>query len=72
MKTVFLILLIGFSVGCSTTSERSHSLKESAVACNDICKANPEISEVSFKAGGGMPLIFLGGMEQKCGCSRRN
>jgi len=70
MKTLLLLLLVTFSIGCSTTPEHEHSLNEGAKICSNICKENPEISEVSVKAGGGMPLLFIGGMEQKCACSR--
>jgi hypothetical protein len=31
---------------------------------------NPEISAISSKAGGGIPLLFMGGMEIKCSCNR--
>ena len=70
MKSLILILLVVFSVGCSTAPKNEHSIIEGAKVCNNICKDNPEISEISVKAGGGMPLLFIGGMEKKCACRR--
>ena len=67
-----LFSILSLSFGCSSTPEHRQHIVEGAAICNTTCQDNPEISEYSFKVGGGMPLIFFGGVEQKCACNRRN
>ncbi|MDH5718240.1 MAG: hypothetical protein OEZ22_11485 [Spirochaetia bacterium] len=69
MKTILTVLVVLLMINCkSTETER---IKEGAANCNAICKSNPEINEYSQKSGGGMPLLFMGGFEIKCGCAER-
>lgn len=72
MKTNFLlaITLLIATTACSSTGENKHELLEAAKQCNQLCEANPKISSYTFKAGGGSPLLFIGGMEQHCSCQR--
>jgi len=70
MKFLLLVLVASLSVACSSTEEYKQKMIEGAASCNAICKDNPKISEYSRKAGGGIPLLFMGGMEEKCGCSK--
>jgi len=68
MKTYALLAVVLLTVGCSSPGEEKQMFFEAADACNTICKNNPEINQFSQKAGGGMPLLFLGGMEISCSC----
>lgn len=70
MKIVILVMLAAATIGCSSTDDRKQMFMEGATACNAACMDNPEISEISSKAGGGIPLLFMGGMEIKCRCNR--
>lgn len=70
MKIIVLAMLVAFTIGCSTTDDRKQMFMEGATACNTACMDNPEISAISSKAGGGIPLLFMGGMEIKCSCNR--
>ena len=70
MKIVVLAMLAAVTIGCSSTDDRKQMFMEGATACNTACMDNPEISEISSTAGGGMPLLFIGGMEITCRCNR--
>ncbi|MDH3354387.1 MAG: hypothetical protein OEL79_04150 [Chromatiales bacterium] len=70
MKMLLLVFMVSLSVGCSATADRKQKMIDGAATCNSICQNNPEIGEYSQKMGGGMPLLFMGGMEVKCACSR--
>lgn len=70
MKKLVLILFSVFIVGCSSTQERNKEFAKGAEDCKEICLGCPEISEFSVKAGGGVTLLFIGGMEYKCVCTR--
>ncbi len=70
MKHFFGILAMSLMAGCSSIEDRKAELSDGAASCNEICRANPGISEYSHKAGGGIPLLFMGGEEVKCGCNR--
>ena len=70
MKTPVLLMFAVVTVGCSSTSDTHEMFTKSVIACDTACKNNPQISEVSSTAGGGAPLLFLGGMEIKCKCHR--
>ncbi|MDH5721187.1 MAG: hypothetical protein OEZ13_11330 [Spirochaetia bacterium] len=69
MKTILAVLVVLLMINCKSTY--TEKMREGAANCNAICKTNPEISEYSQKGGGGMPLLFLGGYEIKCGCAER-
>lgn len=69
MKTILMIGIALFAVGCQSTHD-TRDVTEGAANCNVICKNNPEIREYSYKAGGGLPLLLMGGMEERCTCSR--
>jgi len=68
MKILLLVTIMLASVGCQSTGER---MKECAANCNTICKDNPNITEFAHKSVGGLTLLFVGGMEMKCGCNRK-
>ena len=70
MKTPVFLMLAVATVGCSSTSEKHEMFTQSVTACDTACKNHPAISEVSSTAGGGAPLLFMGGMEIKCKCHR--
>lgn len=72
MKIILLFVCVFVLSACSSTGDHKHSLVEGGKECNTLCKNNPEISEYSVKAGGGIPILFIGGMEQKCACRGRN
>ncbi len=69
MKIAVLVMLAAVTIGCSSTDDRKMFM-EGATACNTVCINNPEISEISSSAGGGVPVLFMGGMEIKCRCNR--
>jgi hypothetical protein len=70
MKILLIVLVGSLNVACSSSGELKQKMIDGAATCNAICKDNPKISEYSQKAGGGIPLLFMGGSEEKCGCSR--
>ena len=70
MKTLLLVLAVSLMVGCSSKGGLKEDMSDGAAICNEICKNNSEISEYSSTAGGGIPLLFMGGMEVKCSCNR--
>ena len=70
MKYLLGVLAILLMAGCSSNEIRKAEFSDGAASCNEICRTNPGISEYSHKAGGGMPLLFMGGVEVKCGCNR--
>ncbi len=70
MKRYLLVLVVSLMVGCSSKGDLKDEMSDGAASCNDICKNNPEISAYSHKAGGGITLLFMGGMEVKCSCNR--
>lgn len=65
---LFCISLL--AAGCSSNQSKEEMFIDAAKACNNICDANPSVSEVSSSAGGGFPLLFVGGMETSCQCVR--
>ena len=69
MKTILIMAVVFGSMGCASTNP-NQKFTEGAANCNSVCKNNPEISEYSHKAGGGITLLFMGGFEEKCGCAR--
>jgi len=71
MKRLALIILLGLTtVACSSPGEEKRAYFESAEMCNKMCKDNPHIAELSQMAGGGMPLLFMGGAAIKCRCKQ--
>lgn len=70
MKYFLGVLAMLLMAGCSSNETRKAELSDGVASCNEICRTNPGISEYSHKAGGGMPLLFVGGVEVKCGCNR--
>jgi len=70
MRILALIMVMAFTVGCSSTGEHKQKFIEGAKTCNTICMNNPEVGEYSQKLGGGIPLMFMGKMETKCNCNR--
>ncbi|MFV2058401.1 MAG: hypothetical protein ACC707_18205 [Thiohalomonadales bacterium] len=70
MKIAILIMLVMVTLGCSTTDDRDQIFTQGATLCNSICMGNPAIHEMTSTAGGGMPLLFVGGMTLSCKCVR--
>ena len=70
MKTILLGIVVLASAGCASVPPHQR-FAEGAANCNSICKNNPEINKYSSKAGGGITLLFMGGMEEKCECARQ-
>lgn len=71
MKKFFSSVSIALlAAGCSSKGTQPEMFYEAAEACNQVCEANPSVSEVSSSAGGGLPLLFLGKMETSCVCER--
>ncbi|MFT6094303.1 MAG: hypothetical protein ACJA2D_001971 [Pseudohongiellaceae bacterium] len=71
MKKIGILLFVSvFMVGCSSNQSKEEMFSDAAKACNNICDANPSVSQVSSSAGGGLPLLFIGGMETSCQCVR--
>ncbi|OGS06407.1 MAG: hypothetical protein A2270_06890 [Elusimicrobia bacterium RIFOXYA12_FULL_51_18] len=69
MKSLLLIVVFLACTGCATMTPQQR-FAQGAENCNSICKNNPEINKYSSKAGGGITLLFMGGMEEKCECAR--
>jgi len=57
--------------GCATMTPHQR-FAAGAANCNSICKNNPEINKYSSKEGGGITLLFMGSIEEKCECARAN
>jgi uncharacterized protein YcfL len=71
MKKVGIIFCVSlFVVGCSSNQSKEQMFIDAAEACNKVCEDNPSISQISSAAGAGLPLLFLGGMETSCQCTR--
>lgn len=70
MRILALIMVVTFITGCSNANQRKETFIDGAVTCNNICINNPEVGEYSQKVGGGVTLLFVGGMEEKCNCNR--
>ncbi len=68
MKIWGLAMIMAFSAGCSSTGDDKQEFIDGAKTCNTICMNNPEVGEYSQKLGGGIPLLFVGGMETTCNC----
>ncbi len=70
MKRLLLVSVALLSAACSSAGDLKQKMVDSAATCNAICKDNPKVSEYSQKSGGGIPLLFVGGSEERCACSR--
>ncbi len=70
MRILALVMVVAFIAGCSHHNQRKQMFIEGAETCNKICMNNSEVGEYSQKAGGGVTLLFMGGMEEKCNCNR--
>ena len=69
-KLAPIILMALTTVACSSPGDQKRAYFESAEMCNKMCKDNPHVAELSQKAGGGMPLLFIGGAAMKCRCKQ--
>jgi len=70
MKILTLIMVVAFIAGCSNTNQRKEMFIDGADTCNKICINNSKMGEYSQKSSGGITLLFIGGMEEKCNCNR--
>lgn len=71
MKKIGVLLCVSLlAAGCSSNQSKEEMFIDAATACNNICDANPSVSQVSSSAGAGLPLLFVGGMETSCQCVR--
>lgn len=70
MKIV-LISMAALLAGCCSDGNLRTEIHKNAASCNDVCKANPEISAYMHKEDGGIPLLLSGGMEVNCTCNRK-
>jgi hypothetical protein len=71
MKKIGVLLCISLlAAGCSSNQSKEEIFIDAAKACSHVCEEYPNISEVSSSAGAGLPLLFVGGMETTCQCSR--
>lgn len=71
MKTLLSITFLALLfISCSSQKKNKEDWLESSKKCNQICIDNEKVQEVTFKAGGGLPLLFLGSFEAKCVCDR--
>ena len=68
LSILWYVLILMFTIGCSSVEEQDNRFSDVALACNNICANNPNVSEISRNVGGGMPLILLGKSEMKCIC----
>lgn len=66
---VAAVLFAASVTGCSSTGDTGALLVETARACSIVCADHPEIGEVSYRAGGGSPLLFVGTIEASCACA---
>jgi len=69
IKTILVTAILTLASGCAT-STKNEEFKEGAAQCAMMCKGNPEIKEYSQSHGGGFTLLFFGGEEKKCACTR--
>jgi hypothetical protein len=69
MKTMIAIALVMVVTGCAS-GPKNEEFKAGASDCAMMCKANPEVKEYSQNQGGGFMLLFFGGEEKKCACTR--
>lgn len=69
-KNIIIIGMLLLMVGCSSTKNEQQMFIEAASACNNICKENTSVSEISSSAGVGSVLLLIGGMETSCKCAR--
>jgi len=70
-KTGILLGLAVFVAGCSANQSQEQMFIEAAQACNQVCADNPHMVRVSSSAGGGLPLLLMGGKETSCQCHRQ-
>lgn len=68
MKLTILGIMLLVLSACATGGGEKMSIQQGVAQCNAACEKNPNVAEFSSKAGGGMPLLFFGGMEQRCRC----
>lgn len=67
--TTCLLALLAVSVSaCSTTGDQAAMLLDSAQACERVCTSHPDVAHIGYKAGGGLPLLFIGTVEGQCSC----
>lgn len=69
MNIMIASALLIFASGCAS-STKNEDFKAGAAECAIMCKGNPEIKEYSQSHGGGFTLLFFGGEEKKCACTR--
>ena len=69
MKTMIATALVMLATGCAS-GPKNEEFKAGVADCALMCKANPEVKEYSHSHGGGFTLLFFGGEEKKCACSR--
>ena len=69
MKTIVATALVIFVIGCAS-GPKNEEFKAGVADCAMMCKANPEVKEYSQNQGGGFMLLFFGGEEKKCACTR--
>lgn len=71
MKKVFILPFASLLlIACSSNQNKHEYFTEAAMACSNVCENHPEISELSSSGGIGSPLLFIGGIETSCKCSR--
>ena len=70
-KTGIVLCLAVLVAGCSSNQSKEQMFIEAAQACNQVCADNPHIDQVSSSAGGGLPLLLMGGKETSCQCHRQ-
>lgn len=69
IKITIAATLALIATGCAT-SPKNEEFKAGIADCAMMCKANPEVKEYSQNVGGGFILLFFGGEEKKCACTR--
>ena len=69
MKTMIATALAILATGCAS-GPKNEEFKAGGADCAMMCKANPELKEYSQSHGGGFTLLFFGGEEKKCACTR--
>jgi len=71
MKIVWTSIVLLLMAGCSHHDD-DLNIRQGIAECNTACVNNPNVKTYSVKAAGGIPILFFGGMEQKCGCRQTN
>ena len=70
-RAVAALALVGTLTACGSTGDTGELLLDGAQACSTVCTSHPDVDAFSYRAGGGVPLLFLGTVEASCRCAAK-